>query len=433
MSNPADEGEGERDGSGEYRDPVTPVESIAPSDLADRLAGGDPPPVLDVRNRDEVEAWSIPAPDATIVPYMRWLSADVTDSVADLATERGLNGTSGGPEGGPIVVVCGRGEASAYVASLLVAEGIDAVTLADGMRGWARVYERRRVDADLGGEGTLHRYRRPSSGCLAYLVVSGDEATVVDPLRAFADRYAADVEAVDADLRHVVDTHVHADHVSGVRELAAATDADPVLSRAAAERGVTDRDEFRLVDDGDALAVGTLELTAVHAPGHTSGMTAFRVGDVLLSGDALFVDGVPRPDLEADASVGTDGSTGTDGSDDGSEDEGAAFARDLHRTLTERFADLPDATVVAPGHHGADTAPAPDRSDTARLGDLRGRLPAFGMDADAFVSVVRDGMGPRPANHREIVAVNLGHRDADAETAFELELGPNNCAAAPAD
>ncbi|PSQ65414.1 MAG: MBL fold metallo-hydrolase, partial [Halobacteriales archaeon SW_9_67_24] len=139
---------------------------------------------------------------------------------------------------------------------------------------------------------------------------------------------------------------------------------------------------------------------------------AFRVGDVLLTGDSLFLDGVPRPDLEA----------GADGAGD--------LANTLHDTLTGRF-DTDADLLVAPGHHGPSERLPADSPYTARLGDLHERLPAFSMERDTFVERVLDGMGPRPANHERIVAINRGRENPDDETAFELELGPNNCAAAP--
>jgi len=405
--------------SEEYREPVTEVASVAPAALARRLGAGEDVAVLDVRNRDEVEAWHVDAPRFTTIPYMKWLSADVTDAVADLAADvDGLGGDD------PIVVVCARGEASAYVASLLEREGYVARNLASGMRGWARVYEAREVDADA-GNATLVQYRRPSSGCLSYLVVGDGSAAVVDPLRAFADRYVADAEERGVDLTHAIDTHVHADHVSGVRDVRDAAGAEAVLPAGATERGLAV--DATLLADGDALAVDDATLEAIHAPGHTSELTALRVGDVLLTGDALFLRSVPRPDLEgaADAGDASDGSRAADATE--------SLARRLHETLTERFGPLPDHLTVAPGHHGDAAERAPDGAYTASLGTVRDRIDAFGMDREAFVEWLLADMPPQPANYETIVAANLGCERVDEETAFELELGPNNCTAAPAD
>jgi glyoxylase-like metal-dependent hydrolase (beta-lactamase superfamily II)/rhodanese-related sulfurtransferase len=388
----------------DYPDPPTDPPSLSAAALQSKLDAGESLRLLDVRDRDEYEQWRIRGESvtATQLPFTKFLQAKVTGEVDDLVAD--VAGT------GPITVICARGEASAFVAGLLTEHGFDAQNLSGGMEGWARLYEAREIACDA---ATVVQYRRPSSGCLSYMVISDGAAVVVDPLRTFTDRYIADAADRDASLTYAVDTHVHADHISGVRRLAAEADAKPILSERAAARGVaTDVTELA---DGNTLRVGSATLKAHPLPGHTTGMTGFTVGDVLLAGDSVFLDSVARPDLEA----------GADGAGD--------LARDLHRTLTERLAALPDETVVAPGHYSRSTMPADDGTFTATLGALRDRLPAFDMDREAFVEYVCDDMPPRPANFERVIAINLGTETADDDTAFELELGPNNCAASPSD
>ena len=396
----------------EYPAPDGEVDSLSPATLAARIRAGGTVSILDVRDRDEYDAWHVDAPGVTAaqVPYVNFVQAEIKGTVADRAPDLSE----------PIVVVCGEGKASAYVADLLATAGVDAANLAGGMEAWAALLLAAAVPAD--GPATVRQYQRPSSGCLSHLVVSDGEAAVVDPLRAFADRYVADAADLGASVSYAVDTHVHADHVSGVRAVAERTDAAVVLPAGAADRGCAF--DATLVDDGGALAVGAATLRALHAPGHTHEMTAFTVGeddpgadaaDVLLAGDSLFLRSVARPDLEA----------GVDGAPE--------LAALLHRTLTERFAELPGDVVVAPGHHGAATAAAESGAYAATLGDLRGSVDALSMDADAFVEHVLSAMPPRPNNYERIIATNLGRERVDDAAAFEMELGPNNCAATAAD
>ena len=385
-----------------YPDPPADHPSLSAADLQLQLDAGDPVRLLDVRNRDEFDRWQISGPSvtATQLPFAKFLQAQVTGDIDDLRDR--IAGE------GPITVVCARGEASAFVAGLLADHGIEAQNLADGMTGWARLYEAVELPCDV---ATVVQYRRPSSGCLSYLVASESAAAVIDPLRAFTDRYVADVADHDATLDYAVDTHIHADHISGRQRLASDHGATPVLPVRAADRGVTDA-VSALPAEG-SLSVGAATLTAVALPGHTTGMTGFRVGDLLLAGDSVFLESVARPDLEA----GDDGAP--------------ALARELYETLTVRLPALPEQTLVAPGHYEQMTEPAADGTYTARLGDLLSRLTATGLDQETVVERVCNDIPPRPANVERIVAINLGTERADDETAFELELGPNNCAAAP--
>jgi len=369
------------------------VPSISPRELLPRLDAGDPVAVLDTRNRDEIDAWRIEHPAVTHyhLPYAKVLAAKVSGAVTSLLEFGDIDGRT--------IAVCPRGEASREVAGILREAGIDAANLKGGMEAWAHLYVRTEV---VDG---LYQYRRPSSGCLSYLVVSNDDAAVIDPLRAFVDRYVSDATDLGVDLIAAIDTHVHADHVSGRFDLAD-RGVTGWLPETALDRGVTG--DVRTYQN--EVGVGERSLRARPLPGHTTEMTGLALDGVLLTGDSVFLDAVARPDLQ------------------GGEVTVQDLARALHDTLQGRLADFPDDTLVLPGHHGPGTKPRGDGVFGADLGRLRSELDAFRESEATFVERITGERSPPPTNYERIVTINLGHETVDDDTAFEIELGPNNCA-----
>jgi glyoxylase-like metal-dependent hydrolase (beta-lactamase superfamily II) len=385
----------------DFPEPAVAVETVYPEALKDRIDAGEELTLLDVRMDSEYEKWRIDGETVTSihVPYFHFLDNEIDpDALSDVPTDE------------EITVVCAKGGASEYVAGRLAERGYAVTHLEEGMTGWANIYDAVEVTG-YDGTGTLLQYQRPSSGCLGYLLYDDGEAAVIDPLRAFTDRYIEDAAALGGELTVALDTHIHADHISGVRTLA--TDGiDGVVPEAAVERGVTYTDEISTIADGETITVGDATIEAIHTPGHTTGMTSYLVDEQFLAtGDGLFIESVARPDLE-----------------DG--DEGAPdAARQLYESLHEQVLTLPEETLVGGAHYGGAAERALDGTYTAALGVLVEDMAPLRMERDAFVELVLEDMPPRPANYEEIIATNLGQQAVDDDEAFRLELGPNNCAA----
>ena len=377
------------------------VESVTPAELKDRIDAGEHVTLLDARMESDYEEWRITADnvDSINVPYFEFLDEKIDEDVlAQIPDDR------------EVTVLCAKGGASEFVAGSLIERDFDVNHLEDGMNGWARIYERVEVER-YHGAGTLYQYQRPSSGCLGYFVVDGDEAAVIDPLRAFTDRYFEDATELGVDLTYAIDTHIHADHISGVRNLAE-EGVEGVIPKASVDRGVTYAETMTLAADGDEFQVGDATIETVSTPGHTSGMTSYLIDDELLAtGDGLFVESVARPDLEE--------------GDDGAPEA----ASQLYESLQARVLSLADDTLIGGAHFSDAAEPAEDGTYTAPIGQLKAEMDALTMDEDAFVQLILSDMPPRPANYEAIIATNLGRQEADDEEAFELELGPNNCAA----
>jgi hydroxyacylglutathione hydrolase len=231
-----------------------------------------------------------------------------------------------------------------------------------------------------------------ATGCVAYLIgcERAGVAAVVDPGRADVGQYVDLARARGLALTHVLDTHIHADHVSGNRELAARTGAVVCLHEAADVR-------FPHVGlrDGEVVRLGSLELRVLHTPGHTPESMALVVTDTargaepwfVLTGDTLFVGDVGRPDFG-----------------------GETAAASLHRSLFEVLLPLGDAVEVYPAH-GAGSACG--RTMSAKLGSTIGFERRFNpalrhVEPGAFVRALLEGLPPRPANMEQVIARNKG-------------------------
>jgi glyoxylase-like metal-dependent hydrolase (beta-lactamase superfamily II) len=352
--------------------------------LAARLGTADEPVLLDVRERDEVTEWAIPGV--------------VNIPLGELPTR-----ASELPRGREIVVVCASGGRSGRATEALARAGWDVINLRGGMAAWGALYDR--VATEIDG-ARIVQVRRRGKGCLSYVVGAGGEAVVIDP--------AVDVDVyldVAADngwtISRVFDTHLHADHLSGARGLAARTGASLHLNPAD-----TYHFEFVPLYDGERFVLpGGVELSvaALHTPGHTEGSTIYFVGDrAVLTGDTLFVDGVGRPDLAERAEE---------------------FARNLHRSLQEKVLALPDETLVLPAHYGDGVPVLPERPVGASLGELRTALAPLGFDEDSFVAWAQTRTSPRPPNYTEIIKANMGRPEIPLLLLKRMEIGPNRCSA----
>ncbi len=227
-------------------------------------------------------------------------------------------------------------------------------------------------------------------GCLShasYLI--GDKTTgravVVDPQRDIAE-YLRDAESNGLHIEKVVETHFHADFLSGHLELAARTGASIGFGRAAAGRA-----EFPIetYDDGHRIVLGEVVLEIRETPGHTPESISIVVFDYgassapygVLTGDTLFIGDVGRPDLLASVGVTAD-----------------ELARQLYHSLHEQLLVLPDATRVFPAH-GAGSACGKNLSTetVSTIGEQRRTNYALApMSEDAFVEAVTQGQSVAP-------------------------------------
>ena len=234
-------------------------------------------------------------------------------------------------------------------------------------------------------------------GCASYVVADGGEAAVIDPKWDVED-YLRLAEEHGFAITHVLETHNHADHVSGKGRLAQATGA---TIHVPATAGV----EFphEPLADGDRVVVGDISITALATPGHRPEHTAYVVADesrgqepwLVVTGDSLFVGDVARPDLAVDKEEG---------------------ARGLYESL-KRLLALGDFAEVWPGHIGGSLCGGAGMSEKpgTTIGFERrfNRLLAS-PDEKTFVRSLTSSLAPQPPNFQRIVALNRGPLLTDA-------------------
>jgi len=353
---------------------------------------------LDVRNDDEFANWKIEGRREFKVAHIPYFDF-IEDEKA--AAER-LPKTQS-----EIVVVCAKGGSSEMVAEMLRNRGLAARSLVGGMIAYGEYLAP--VQVSVSEEQPvceIWQFNRRGKGCLSYVIISGGEAMVVDPSRSI-EIYEAFLSERGTRLAYALDTHVHADHISGGSALAAKLNA-PYFVSAGADYDL--RQPVNRLKDGDLLPCGKTSVRVLAAPGHTPGSVCYLAADrYLLTGDTLFTKSVGRPDLGGHV---------------------VEWSADLFRTLHERLAPLPDATLVLPAHYGDITEIGPAGVVMATLGELRRALPELQIDEPGlFTDVMMRMVRTPPAAYADIIDVNLGRTQTDPEHLAEWELGKNQCAA----
>lgn len=230
------------------------------------------------------------------------------------------------------------------------------------------------------------------AGCLSYLIGCGrvGEAVVVDPGRDRVDEYIALAMKKGLRIGHIIETHLHADHVSGNRELAAKTGA-PILVHHLIQAAF----DHTALRDGDEIRIGTLLIKVLHTPGHTPDSISLLVTDLSrsrepwfsLTGDTLFIGDVGRPDLG-----------------------GGRAAGDLYDSLFRVLLPLDDSVEVYPAHGaGSLCGRAMSFKTGSTIGFERRFNPALQVKSKAeFVEAIMAGLPPQPPSFETIVAKNRG-------------------------
>lgn len=386
----------------------TAVTTFTPAELYARILRDEPTFILDVRNEDEAKRSPIEGKrnlTSVNIPYFAFLE-DEDSSAAQV------------PQGREIFVVCAKEGSSQYVTGLLAERGYSARYLEGGYLSWGNFYDVRDVVSATWGR--IVQVARPARGDLSFAVISGGKAALVDPMR-HTTVYTDLVAAAGAQLTHVFDTHVHADHISGGPALARETGATYYVHAYDAIHPIDMLPAviaYTHTQEGDRFEVGEVTITTRWFPGHTLGQVNYRLdasddSSALFTGDGIFLRSFGRPDLGG---------------------KGEAWTPMLYRSLTERLPAIADErTLILPAHFSDLDEGTSEGIFAATYAEVKATNDALRpRDEAEFTSYVLGHLPVFPPEYVEIKRVNIGLVVPCAGKAGELELGRNICALASA-
>lgn len=386
------------------------IEEISVEEFYSRISQPNDILLLDVRNETEYESWKIESrhtPETMHIPYTIF-AEDGPYALLELPQLTAV------PQDREILVVCAVGDASDLIAAILREEGWNALNLTGGMIAWGDFYVARPVIEQEAYQ--IYQIDRTARGCLSYVLISDGMAAIIDPLRHI-DRYDRFFDDKDVELSYLLDTHAHADHISGGPAISVQTGSPYYLHP---YDGIHPFDllpaviEYETLADGQSFSLGALTIDVIHTPGHTLGQVNFIVTDkagesYAFTGDNVFIQSFGRPDLGG---------------------QGEAWAPIVYETIFDKFKNaVTDGTLILPGHYATFDEADSEGLVAKRAADLwRENVGLQFEDRAAFIDYVLDHLPQMPEQYVEIKRVNIGLTNPDEKAASELELGKNICA-----
>jgi len=386
--------------------PDIPAEQVAhlalePAELLERILRGESFHVLDVRTPDAELSAPLNVGEAAAIirkPYQDF------ENPIDLAASL--------PEGEEILVICATSRMARAAAVELERAGVKVRYLLGGTRAWDQFYDVREVLLTEGG--SVFQVARPGRGDLSYVIISHGEAAVIDPLRKIKI-YQDILNRAGAALSWVLDTHAHADHISGGRALADWAGVPYYLHPYDAIHPVDMLPAvipYNPLEDGTPLQIGDARGSVVWFPGHTLGLVLLKLElagkRLLFTADGVFMHAIGRPDLGGKA------------------EDWAAL---LYESITKRLpAHVNEDTLILPGHF-ASFEEGRKGLFAAAYAEMKAKNTWLeARDQAAFIKKVLENLPVLPEAYLEMKRINAGLARADEAFALELEAGPNLCA-----
>ena len=303
------------------------------------------------------------------------------------------------PQDKEIITICPHGNMAMVATFALARNGIESHVLEDGLAGWSQVLNAKTAAKNP----TVIQVEKIGKGCLSHIIISEDEAIVIDPLYP-AEKYQEIVKQEGAKITKIIDTHQHADHVSAAQQLANLTGG--IMYESGLE--IWDRSASLLVDNQE-ITFGKSKLKIIHTPGHTPGSLSYLIDEkYVFTGDILFIESIGRPDLR---------------------DKAEEFAEQLYDSLHNKLLKLASDTIVFPTHHGTSVKPV-DGIYSTTIEKTKEHHDILKLSKEEFVKKVVSVTVPRPMNYQKIIQINKGSIPLINTEIPDLELGPNRCSIA---
>jgi len=391
--------------------------------------------LLDVRTPDEFKEWNIEG--SHNIPM-----AKVPQSLGQI------------PKNKEIITICPHGNRSSMVTLMLQRLGYNVKTLERGLKSWSSAFEYTSKVFDIinstlsNPKVRIVQIRRIGKGCISYIIGQEEnrqgkevynyannsnnnddnrkEIIVIDTV-FIAEEYMIiankDIDLSSNNITKVLDTHLHADHVSAARDLASKTNAklylssyeDYLFTKEEETQQQKETEKKRsLLRENDMIDIGSKEtqqlaIRVIHTPGHTAGGLSFLLGDnVLFTGDTLFINSIGRPDLK---------------------DKAKEFANMLYDTLHNKIFNFTNKedVLVFPTHMEGNVREEEFVTDS--LENIEERSKYLKLTRDDFVKKMVSVTMPTPPQYKHIISMNRGDKALPLSISeiHDIEMGPNRC------
>ncbi|MCS7243676.1 MAG: MBL fold metallo-hydrolase [Candidatus Calescibacterium sp.] len=385
---------------------------ISPGQLYEKILRDEKVTVIDLRSPEKFKAQKIEGKNNFTIFNMYYAqmldSGDIDKDMTNYIEKNFPNMFSKNEE---LYVVCDQGGTSEIFTRNLVKLGYNAYNIEGGMQNWFNYYDYKTVVESP--ELSIYQISRVSRGDLSWVVISDGQATIIDPLR-HVEKYLNFIKEKGATISFILDTHIHADHISGGPKLSKILNVPYYFHPFDAIHPVDvmiGKVQFSFLKEGDVLTLGKSKIKVLHVPGHTLGNLVFLVNDkYLFTGDTIFIVSVARPDLGG---------------------RGESWAPIQAESLL-RLVNLDDNIVVLPAHFSKFSEANEKGLFIENLGVLKKSNEALNLlitkGKDEFVKYMLSSLPVFPQEYVDIKRVNIELIEVDEERAQELETGKNICA-----